>query len=345
VGLNSQSKVEEPDGDEETATMNQTVIVPGRLRPGDRVRVMSPSSTITEQRDAAQNAAAVLEKSLGITIEFADHAFDACFYSSGTTEQRQHDLLAAFTDPEVKAIFLSMGGATAIDMLEGLDYDLIAANPKIVAGMSDSSTLLEAITAKTGLVTFYGFELLDFARHDLPYTTDSIRQVWFDGWSGPYRPNPNWHDLEGDPTSYRGWREIKPGQATGTAVGGNSEALTQVIGTAYCPRLDGAVLVLETYRLQKRHVQALMVSLRLKGVLDQISGMVLGYCLGSDQPGGRNERDVADILRETTTGYDFPILQIGEIGHQVENLILPLGATVHLDTRGPGFSLIGPAVT
>ncbi len=252
--------------------------------------------------------------------------------------------MAAFADPEVKAIFLSMGGATAIDMIDGLDYDLITANPKIVAGMSDSSTLLEAITAKSGLVTFYGFEMLDFARHDMPYTTDSIRRTWFDGWSGPFRPNPKWHDLEGDPTSYRGWREIKPGQVSGTVVGGNSEAFTQVIGTPFCPRLDGAVLVLETYRLQKRHIQALMVSLRLKGVLDKIQGMVLGYCLGSDQPDSRNERGVAEILRETTEGYEFPIIQIGEVGHQVENLILPLGGTVHIDTQGLGLRLVNPTV-
>lgn len=157
------------------------------------------------QRDAAQNAAVVLEKSLGVKIEFADHAFGSHSYSAGTTEQRQQDLMAAFADPEVKAIVLSMGGATAIDVIDGLDYDLIVANPKIVTGISDSSTVLEAITARTGLVTFHGFEMLDFDRYDMPYTTDSMRQVWFEGWSGAYQPNPHWHDLEGERTTYRHW--------------------------------------------------------------------------------------------------------------------------------------------
>ncbi|MGL5824719.1 MAG: FxSxx-COOH system tetratricopeptide repeat protein [Nocardioides sp.] len=338
-------RVSDNGRDKGAPRMIRRALFPGRLRHGDRVRVVSPSSTITDQRDTLQRAADALERSLGVTVEFAEHALGAYFYSSGTAEQRRDDLMAAFADPEVKAVLLSMGGATAIDMLEGLDYDLIAANPKIVAGMSDSSTLLEAITARTGLVTFYGFEMFDFARHEMSYTTESIRRTWFDGWSGPFTPNPQWRDLEGDPTSYLGWREIKPGQVTGPAAGGNSDAFAQLIGTRYCPRLDNAVLILETYRLQKRHLQALMVSLRLKGVLDQIAGMVLGYCLGSDQPSGRNERDVADILRETTAGYDFPIMQVGEIGHQVENLILPLGATVRMDTENLSFSLTTPAVS
>lgn len=319
------------------------VIRPERLRAGDRAIIVSSSSTIADRSETAERARARLEAALGLRIEFAQHAFAQDNYSAGSIEERRHDLMGAFTDPEVKAIFFSTGGATAVDLVERLDYDTIAAHPKILAGLSDSSTLLNAITARTGLVTFHGLELFDFSQHEMQYTTQSIKQVWFDRWSGGYHPNPDWRDLEGDNTTYQGWREIKPGRARGTAVGGNSDAFMQLVGTKYCPPLDGSILFLEAYRLQKRHIQALLATLNLKGVLETIHGLVIGYCLGSDAPGTGNERDIADIALETTADYTFPAMQVGEIGHQVENLILPIGAELEIDTSSLSLALPEPA--
>jgi muramoyltetrapeptide carboxypeptidase len=205
-------------------------------------------------------------------------------------------------------------------------------------------TLLNAVTARTGLVTFHGFELLDFTVHEMQYTARNIKQVWFDQWSGDYRPSPDWRDLERDETTYRGWHEIKPGRARGTAVGGNSEALMQLIGTDYCPALDGSILFPKTYRPQKRHIQALRATLKLRGVFESIRGLIIGYCLGSDAPGIGNERDIADIVLETTSDYTFPVMQVGEIGHQVENLILPIGAAIEIDTSSPSLILPEPVV-
>lgn len=324
--------------------MSGSVIRPERLRAGDRAIIVSPSSTIADRSDQAERARTNLETALGIEIDFADNTFAQDHYSAGTTEERRADLMAAFTDPEVKAVFFSTGGATAVDLVDRLDYDTIAAHPKVVAGLSDSSTLLNAITAKTGLLTFHGFELMDFAHHDMAYTTQNLKQIWFDEWSGDYRPNPGWRDLEGDPTTYSGWREIKPGRATGTAVGGNSDAFMQLVGTPYCPPMDGSILFLETYRLQKRHIQALLATLKLKGAFDSIQGLIIGYCLGSDAPGTGNDRDIADIILQTTADHTFPVIQIGEIGHQVENLILPIGATIEFETGPPTLALSEPTV-
>ena len=320
------------------------MILPPRLKVGDRATIVSPSGSIADYRDLAERSKDALEKCSGLVMQFSEHAFGKEFYSSGTAEERRADLMNAFIDPDVKAIVLSLGGATAIDVVEVLDYEVIADNPKIIAGISDCATILNAITARTGLVTFHGLELFDFGRHGMPFTADSIREVWFDGWHGKYGANPDWADLEGDTTRFQGWREIKPGVASGVAVGGNSEALTQLIDTPYSPPLVGSILALETYRLQKRHIHALLTSLRMHGVFDRIAGLVIGYCLGSDEPGGGNERDIADIARETTSSYSFPIMQVGEIGHQVQNFLIPIGAEVRMDSSNLTLELTKPAV-
>ena len=325
--------------------MSNSVIHPPRLQPGDRVAVVSPSGTVAEQVAAVDGARRALEVALDLQLRYSPHALGTHFYSSGTAQERSDDLAAAFADPETKAIFLSIGGATAIDLVDRIDYREITNNPKIVAGISDSSTILNSITAVTGLVTFHGFEMLDFARYPMSYTAESMRRVLFDGWFGGYSPNSDWRDLDAEVTTYRGWRAIKPGIAEGSLVGGNSEALMQILGTEFGPSLDGKLLLLETYRFQKRHIHAALTQLRIRGVFGAISGLVLGYCLGSDSPGTGNERDLSEIVAEVTDGFGFPVVQVGEIGHQVENLIMPLGASVRISTDPVALHLLEPAVS
>jgi muramoyltetrapeptide carboxypeptidase len=185
--------------------VSENCIVPPALRGGDQGIIVSPSSTIADQRDVAVAARDALAAALGLDIAFAEHAFATHHYSAGSPAQRAADLMSAFTDPDIKAVFLAMGGATAIDVLDLLDYDVIRANPKVVSGISDSTTILQAITTRTGLTTFHGLELFDFARHRMSYTLASIRSTLFGAWSGSWRPNPDWRDLAGEATTYSGW--------------------------------------------------------------------------------------------------------------------------------------------
>ena len=74
--------------------------------------------------------------------------------NSSPIEARVADLHAAFLDDNVKAILAVTGGYNANELLPYLDFELIAKHPKIICGYSDFTSLANAITAKTGLVTF-----------------------------------------------------------------------------------------------------------------------------------------------------------------------------------------------
>jgi muramoyltetrapeptide carboxypeptidase len=331
---------------EKGVSVDPASIFPARLQPGDRVLVVSPSGSVAGDATRIEAARARLSKDFGLDVKLSEHALSRDYYNAGPASERAADIMDGFRDPEVRAILCSIGGATAINVIDLLDYDEIAANPKIVAGISDSSTLLNAITAKSGLITYHGFEFLDYAGdRDLTYAEGSLREVLFEGHPRNYRPNPCWRDFEDEITSYRGWRAIRHGEATGKAVGGNSDAVRQLFGTQYLSPLAGNILVIESYRLQKRHLDATFNELRLRGAFDGLAGMIIGYCLGSDAPGSGNERDLGDLALAATDGYDFPIVQIGEIGHQVENLILPLGATVEIRTDPVTLALREPSVS
>jgi muramoyltetrapeptide carboxypeptidase len=270
---------------------------------------------------------------MGLKTVYAPNAFAQHYYSAGTPQQRADDFNWALKNPDVKGILLSVGGSTAIDLVDKIDYDYLKRHPKVIAGISDASTLLNAITTKTGLITFHGLEYLDISREKMTYTLTSLKKAWLEGELGEYAPNPDWRDFDNLPTSYQGWSTIQKGLAEGEVVGGNFRCSTQLMGTPYFRTdLTDTIFVLETYKWPKKNIYQALINLKLWGVFDQISGLIIGYCLGSDDPAEEgNNQSMVELAQEAISGYGFPAMWIGEIGHNVEDLILPIGAQLKMD--------------
>ncbi len=296
---------------------------------------------MAHKRDVFEKAVVNFEKATGLKVVVAPNTLNTSYYSAGTPEERLTDFHGLVADPDIKAILFSGGGDTASDLLPGLDFDLIAKNPKIIAGISDATTLLSPITAKTGLVTFLGFEWLDFGLYDMPYHLDSIKRAWFDGTVGAIEANPNWRDLKGTFTSYSSWQTIRPGVAEGPLVGGNSESFIQLLATPYELSLPNQILFVETYKQPKKRIHKTLMQLKLHGLFDKISGLIMGYCVESDNPDVRgNEQPLKELVLEIVAEYDFPVMQIGEIGHFVENALQPYGARARIDTEKLEFEIL-----
>ena len=124
---------------------------PPALRPGDRVAVLSVSSPV----DPAQ-------LDLGLdTLRFA--GLDPVPYPSardrgsmrrylaGHDAMRTGDLRAALTDPDIAGIIFATGGSGAQRTLEAMDWDGLAGlAPKVLAGYSDVTAVLEAAASRLG---------------------------------------------------------------------------------------------------------------------------------------------------------------------------------------------------
>lgn len=308
-------------------------LLPPRLKLGDKVGVISPSSTIKHRREEYERAAARLEQGLGIKLVPAKNAFNSFYYSGGTIQERLDDFHDMVCDREIKGIIFSAGGNSAIDLVDKLNYALIKKNPKIIAGISDACTFLNSIAARTGLIAYEGFEFFDFNRGPVgDYGFAYLEKAWFKESIGETFANPSWRNFGNLATRYRGWRTFRPGKAEGVVAGGNLSVILNLIDTPYFPELDGSILACESYLLSKRDINARYKVLRLKKVFEKISGLIVGYNHGSDDPKILgNDRDIKDIVLEATAGYDFPIMEVGEIGHRVENIILPIGGKAKLD--------------
>ena len=128
-----------------------------KLSPDSHIRVLSPSDSIARLGGFEANLSAkeTLEN-LGFRVSFSEHYLESDMLDSSSIESRVADLHAAFLDDSVDAILATIGGFNSNELLPYLDYDLITKHPKIICGYSDSTAFLNAIYAKTGMLTYMG---------------------------------------------------------------------------------------------------------------------------------------------------------------------------------------------
>ncbi len=90
------------------------------VRPGDRVRLVSPASYPSVEW--LNESVAILE-SWGLFVEVSAHVMSECGYMAGHDHERLADLNDALRDPGVRAIITTRGGAGAYRIVTGTNFD------------------------------------------------------------------------------------------------------------------------------------------------------------------------------------------------------------------------------
>ncbi len=305
---------------------SRPLVLPPRLKEGDVVGVISTSSPVMSAENLKRGMDAL--ETLGLKPKLAPNALNGHKnYMAGTDEERISDFHAMFADPEVKGIFCTGGGHTAMHLLPRIDWELILHNPKIFVGYSDVTSLLLAIWNKTGLVTFHGsaIEELNISDPEDAFTVAQFKYMLMDGTIGALSRRSTWEVLRG-------------GEARGHLVGGNFEILTESIGTPYEPDWEDAILVVEETEETAATLDHYLWRLRLTGVLDKISGMIVGKVTEYESTEEDNEPphlgkspSPEEVILSETKGFSFPILYGVDFGHDVANITLPIGVDTYLD--------------
>lgn len=334
------------------------LLLPPRLERGDTIGVFTPSvpSPATAPRRFARGVAD-LERA-GFRVKVAPNARGNRGHRSGTIEERLDDLHTLFADPEVRGLIAAIGGFNSNSLVDGLDYDLIRANPKVFVGYSDVTALHAAIWSQTGLaVTLGPSVLMQFGEFDGidPYTWASFERTLMRAEPvGELQPTAEWTDeqLSWDEADTRrrerspnpGPRTIRAGTAEGHVVAGNLVTLLVLAGTRFWPDLDGALLFLEDdHKEDARQIDRMLTQLRLIGAFDRIVALALGRFMSASDLGPGSALD--SIVLEATRGHDFPIAADLDFGHTDPMFCLPWGVRARLEARDSvRLSLLEPAV-
>ncbi|MBO6506490.1 MAG: LD-carboxypeptidase [Kordiimonadaceae bacterium] len=312
---------------------------PAALKPGDEVRLIAPAGAIFER--VRFDIAAENMQGLGLKPTFAAHVRERHGYLAGTDEERAADIMEAFTDPNVKAIFALTGGWGAARTLPLLDFDAIAKNPKVVIGYSDITALLNAVYARTGMTTFHGPNGTSRWR---PAVAAAAQNLLFDGDTPTIKnPVPNFstlaqHDLR--------VQTIVPGMAEGELVGGNLTVLTALAGSPYMPDMRGKILFLEDIGEAIYRIDRMLSTLQLIGVLDAISGIVFGgFTRVGNDGDGYGAFALMDIFDHYCKPMGKPAFYGSPFGHIAGNQIMPIGTRARMDAEAGNVQLLEPSVS
>ena len=312
---------------------------PKRLRPGMTVGLVTPASNVPEDQEL--HAAMDLVRSLGFSAEPAANLFSRTQYLAGTDQQRADDLNAMFADTDIDAIFCVRGGYGSGRLLRYLDYDMIAANPKVIMGYSDITSILNAIYLRTGLVTFHGpIAGGNFSN----YTYEQYKKVLIEptqiariGEPPEFETRPGVVDWKNRLTT------IVSGVAEGHLVGGNLSLMVTLLGTPFEPQFEGAILFLEDVDEPPYSVDRMLTHLWMAGKLEQVAGIVLGKF--TDDGYDSNTFSMEEVLRDRLEPLGIPTLRGAMIGHIEDKTVVPLGVRARLDADAGALTLLESAVS
>lgn len=270
---------------------------------------------------------------------------------SAPKQERAAELMAMLTDPAIAAVVPPWGGETAIDLLDQIDWDVLAeAEPTWLVGWSDICTLLLPLTVRCGWATLHGWNLADSAYSvpsgllhwvDLASATGEISQT------SPGRTRAGWDDYVADPEvsvmtldTESDWSVLGGGdvEMTGVLIGGCLEVVSPIAGTPYADMRafgeqhaeDGLLVYLEVCEHAAYDVARELHGLRLSGWFDHARGVLIGRTSAPDAEKMTQHDAVIDALGM----LDVPIVLDADIGHTQPFLPLVNGASAIVSVTG-----------
>ena len=314
-------------------------MIPNKLKKGDKVMVIAPSTGLKLIADDCRKLATERLNALGLEVVFAKNTTDENFdiLGSSTVEKRAADINEAFADKSVQAVLTVIGGFNSNEILKYIDYDLIKKNPKIFMGFSDITALHAAIYAKTGLVTYYGPHYSSLGmKKGCEYTLENMQKVLFEDGEFELKASDEWSDdlwfLDQEKRTFiknEGWWHINKGSVEGRIIGGNLCTFVLTLGTSYRPKFEkDTILFIEDdgtsdARAFDRNLQALIY----QEDFENVKGLVIGrFQKGSDM-----SREKLEFILNKNELKKMPIIANIDMGHTTPLATIPLGGWAKLE--------------
>lgn len=286
---------------------------PPNLSPGDKVSIISPAGKI--DRQVVERGAELLRQQ-GFTVEIGRHAFDEDGVFSGSDAARASDMQEALDDPTVKAIFFSRGGYGCLRTHVLLDWSSFLRAPKWLVGFSDI-TVFHVYLSHHQIASVHGVMPSRFETDGA--LTESFLQLMelLRGNLAGYVLPP--HELN------------RTGAASGILTGGNLSIIQSLRGTPLDLNPAGKILFIEDIHELHYHLDRMMQNLKAGGVLEQLSGLIVGYFTGMRDGGTPFGRTAFEIIKDAVAPYEYPVVFGFPAGHELPNQPLLMGSRISLE--------------
>ncbi|MGN0793370.1 MAG: LD-carboxypeptidase [Aristaeellaceae bacterium] len=305
-----------------------------KLKFGDTIGFIAPSGAV--RTPGAIEAAVAETERMGFRVKLGESCGKRYGYLSGPDEVRARDLNRMFLDDEVDAILCIRGGYGTMRILDRLDYEAIAAHPKIFVGFSDITALHIALLEKANLVTFHGpmaascwssGPLDDFSR-------DSLYRALMHAEPVGEIANPPGYPRQ----------TVNPGVCEGQLVGGNLTLITGTIGTPWQLDTTGRILFIEDVGERTYCLDRMLTQMRLAGMFDRCAGVVFGDFADCPIEYPEFGCSLDEIIRDVVQPCGKPVFTGLRCGHCTPKLTLPFGVKCRMDAERGTLTVLESAV-
>lgn len=281
------------------------------MKQGSKIGIVCCSNGLLEnQADTINMLVQILQRS-GFEPVLSPYLYGDENGYAGTARQRADALMDFYRDDTIEEIFDVSGGDMANEILPYLDFQTIAYAKKHFWGYSDLTTVLNAIYARTGKASvLYQIRNLTY-EHSQQQITDFLGTV-LGGTSALY-------DF---PCEF-----IRGSHMEGMVVGGNIRCLLKLAGTKFWPDMRGKILVLEASGGEVPQMASFLCQLKLMGVFEEISGILLGTFLAMEK--GRCRPSMEELVLEAA-GKEIPVAKTARIGHRADSRAVIIGEKLSL---------------
>lgn len=304
------------------AHSKENILKPPALKQGGTIGLVSPAGILPEPGRYEEINRTI--QSMGFSIATGPHAKNRHGYFAGTDRERAEDFNAMFLNPSVDAILPYRGGWGSNRILEYIDFEQIRNHPKILVGFSDITSLLLAIFARTGLVTFHG----PVGKSDwTDVTVSHFKQATME--NSPFTLQQPSGTI----------RTITPGTARGVLAGGNLTVLTSMIGTGYLPDWNNKILFLEDVGEDFYRIDRMLTQLKMNGILDSVNAFIFGEC-SECRKGNSYSFTLEQILRTHVQPLKIPAFYGSMFGHISDMFTLPVGVEAEINAASGTITIL-----
>lgn len=317
-------------------------LIPEKIKNGDEIRIIAPSRSLSMLDDSFIELAKENLERHGLKVSFSKNCKESDIFVSSSITSRVDDIHDAFNDKNVKAIFTVIGGYNSNQILKYLDYELIKNNPKILCGYSDITALANAITSKTGLVTYSGLHFSTWAmKKEFEYNLEYFRKCLMRDDSYFVEPSKTWSDDQWyiDQENRRievneGFITLNEGEVTGEILGGNLCTFNLLQGTEFMPNISNSIIFIEDDDMAggnlgvefDRNLQSLIHQPNF----EKVKGIVIGRFQKNTDMTIEKLKYVVQTKEEL---HNIPVIANVDFGHTNPMITFPIGGTAKLFAR------------
>jgi muramoyltetrapeptide carboxypeptidase LdcA involved in peptidoglycan recycling len=317
---------------------------PKALQTGQTIGITAPSSGVDSELHDLIHLSKKQFENRGYNIVIGETVWTQYKAASSSKEKRAAELNSMLQSQDIHAIIPPWGGEILQEILPLIDWDKV--QPKWVLGYSDTSTLLFAMTLKTGIATAHGTNLVDLRSDEWDPTTSKFLEVLSSEegatinqvssshyqleWSHDKEPDPFVFNLDTETK----WEIVNNSsvEMKGRLLGGCMDTIHHLIGTPFGNvkefqknhlRDEPLVWYFENCEMSATDFHRTLMQMHQSGWFDNAAGLLFGRTPAGQEVGGFTTLDALERLAEET---NLPIIYNADIGHVPPQMTFVNGA-------------------